>query len=142
MITNSSGLVSVSYTASTKAGKLTISASASGLRTLTYSETITAGPATAIGVVSGNNQTGAVSTPLPLPLKARVTDQYGNGVSGASVNYDDGGAGGSYSANPAVTDSTGTASVKYTLPATPQTVTINANVSGVSTAAVFKETAQ
>ena len=142
VITNSSGLVSTSYTASTKAGKLTISASASGLRTLTYSETITAGPATAIAVVSGNNQTGAVSTPLPLPLKAKVTDQYGNGVSGASVTYDDGGAGGSYSANPAVTDSTGTASVTYTLPATPQTVTINANVSGVSTAAVFKETAQ
>lgn len=142
VVTNTAGVASVSYTASTKAGKLTISATASGLHTLTYSETIAAGPAIAIAVLSGNNQTGAVFTPLPLPLKVEVTDQYGNGVSGINVTYSDGGVGGSFSANPALTDTTGTTSAIYTLPPVAQTITINATVGGVSAAASFKETAQ
>jgi acyl-coenzyme A thioesterase PaaI-like protein len=67
----------------------------------------------------------------------KVTDQYGNVVPGVSVTFADGGAGGSFSANPVVTGSTGTASVNYTTPAKAGTVTVKATVSGVSTAASF-----
>jgi hypothetical protein len=140
--TNSKGVTSVFYTASTKAGKITVNATATGLHALAYSETITAGPATAIAVVSGNNQVGPVSTALPLALKVKVTDQYGNGVTGATVTYADGGAGGIFSADPVLTDSTGSASTTYTTPSIAETVTVNGTVSGVTTPASFNETAQ
>ena len=71
-----------------------------------------------------------------------VADQYGNPVSGANVNFDDGGAGGSFSTdNPVITSGSGTASQFYTLPLSPGTVTINATVVGVNLA-VFTETGQ
>ena len=91
-------------------------------------------------VVSGNNQTGPVSTAL-LPLKVKVTDQYGNAILRASVSYIDGGAGGTFSSNPVATESTGSASTVYTTPSTPQTVTVDATVTGVANAAAFNEVA-
>jgi hypothetical protein len=63
-------------------------------------------------------------------------------VVGASVTFDDGGAGGSFSVNPVTTGSTGTASVTYTAGSTAGSVTIHATVSGVSTPATFNETIQ
>jgi hypothetical protein len=69
-----------------------------------------------------------------------VADQYGNVISGTSVSFTDGGAGGTFSSNPVVTGTAGTASVNYTTPAAAGTKTIEATVSGVSTAASFTVT--
>ena len=113
--------------------------SSTGLASVGYPETVTPGPATNIAIVSGNNQTGAPSTTLSKVLVVKVTDQYGNVVPGASVTYVDNGAGGSFSANPVVTGSQGTASVSYATAATPGTVSISASATGVSNAAQFKE---
>jgi len=137
--TDQLGHASVSYTTSTKAGSLTIKVSSTGLASVGYPETVTPGPATNIAIVSGNNQTGAPSTTLSKVLVVKVTDQYGNVVPGASVTYVDNGAGGSFSANPVVTGSQGTASVSYATAATPGTVSISASATGVSNAAQFKE---
>ena len=142
VITNAKGLASVSYTTSTKAGKVTVTASASCCASKTFSETVTAGAAAAIAVVSGNNQTGPVSTLLPKSLVSQVTDQYNNPVSGVSVTYSDGGAGGSFSTNPVTTDVHGNATVGYTTPSVAGKVTIQATVVGVSSPAIFTETAQ
>ena len=90
--------------------------------------------------MSGHAQAAAASTLLPKPLVVKATDQYGNVVPGVNVTFADGGAGGSFSANPVVTGSTGTASVSYTTPAKAGTVTIKATVNGVSTAASFTVT--
>jgi protocatechuate 3,4-dioxygenase beta subunit len=79
---------------------------------------------------------------LPQGLTVLVTDQYGNPVPGVDVDFDDGGAGGTYAyANPGVTSNAGTVTQFYTLPASPKTITITATATGVTTPAVFTETA-
>jgi len=142
VITNAQGVASVSYTTSTRSGQVAITASASGVANNVFNETVTAGPANAIAVRSGNNQTGPVSTPLPRLLVSWVTDKYGNPVRGVAVTYSDGGRGGSFSINPVTTDNQGNASVSYTTPSTPGSITIHATVSRVSTPATFTETAR
>src|SRR5215469_10935739 len=109
---------------------------------MSYLEKVTPGPANNIVVVSGNNQTAVHPSLLGKLLTVTVTDQYGNAVPGASVTYTDNGAGGSFSANPVVTNSSGKASVLYTTPLTPGTVSITASVTGVSNAAPFTENVQ
>jgi hypothetical protein len=140
VITNAQGIASVSYTTSTRSGQVAITASASGVANNLFNETVTAGPPAAIAVQSGNNQTGPVSTLLPHLLVSRVTDQFGNPVRGVSVQYSDGGRGGSFSTNPVTTDNQGNAPVGYTTPSTAGTVTIHATVGGVTTPATFTET--
>jgi hypothetical protein len=137
--TDQLGHATVRYTTSTKAGTVKITASSSGLTNVNYSETVRPGPANNIAVVSGNNQTGALSTSLSRPLVEKVTDQYGNVVPGVTVTYTDNGAGGSFSANPVVTNTWGNASVSYTTPATSGTVSITVSVTGVSNVAMFTE---
>jgi hypothetical protein len=99
-------------------------------------ETVTAGPAAGIVAISGNGQTAAANTPLASPLVARVNDQYGNPVPGASVSFSDGAAG-AFATNPLTTDSTGAASATYTTPPSPGQVTVNATVAGVAIAVNF-----
>jgi hypothetical protein len=140
--TNSKGQASVSYTASTKAGTVAITATVTGLSALKFTETITAGPAASITVVSGNNQIASPSTQLSQPLAVSVKDQYSNPVSGVVVNFSDGGTGGVFSVNPATTAATGTASVTYTTPSNSGTITVNATVSGVGNPATFTVTVQ
>jgi Bacterial Ig-like domain (group 1)/Invasin, domain 3 len=142
VVTNSKGQASVAYTASTKAGSVTITATASGLVALKFTETIVAGPAASIAVVSGNNQIAPPSTQLSQPLAVSVKDQYSNPVSGAAVSFSDGAAGGAFSVNPASTAANGTASVSYTTPSTSGTITVSATVSGVVNPATFTVTVQ
>jgi hypothetical protein len=78
--------------------------------------------------VSGANQTGTAGSPLPAPIVVKLKDQYGNGVPGLPVSYT-GGGGGKFSANPVTTDSTGSATVSYTLPTKAETITITASYS-------------
>jgi hypothetical protein len=114
-----------------------------GFKNITFLEYSVAGPAANIAVTGGNNQSGPAGTQLPLALTTLVTDQYGNPVPNAGVTFSDGGAGGAFSnANPVLTSTSGTASQFYTLPSSPQTVTINATVTGVTNPAVFTETGQ
>ncbi len=137
-VTNSLGRASVNYTTSTKAGKATILGTVAGMTSRAqFTETVTAGPAAGIVAISGNGQTAAANTPLASPLVARVNDQYGNPVPGASVSFSDGAAGGAFATNPLTTDSTGTASATYTTPPSPGQVTVNATVAGVATAVNF-----
>jgi hypothetical protein len=140
--TNSKGFASVTYTNPTVAGKHKIVASAPNLASVIFSETATADAPAAIVTASGDNQTAAPSTALSQPLVVKVTDQYGNVVPNAAVTFNDGGSGGSFSANPVSTASNGTASANYTTPPATGTVTINATVSGVSGAAAFTVTVQ
>lgn len=142
VITNSSGLAPVNYTTPSVAGVVKIYATAPGLTGVTFVETVTAGPATKIVASSGSGQSVVHSRQVAQPLVAKVTDQYGNPVSGASVAFNDSGAGGSFSANPVVTAATGLASVSYTAPATVGTKTLHGTVSGVSGSATFTVTVQ
>jgi len=138
--TNSLGQASTTYTTSTKAGAVNITASTAGMNPLKIPETATAGPATTVAVIAGNNQTAAAGTVLPQALTVQVTDQYGNPVPSASVSFTDGGAGGSFSVSPVTSNNSGQASSSYTTPSNLGTVSITASVGSVS--ATFNATAQ
>ena len=142
-LTDATGVARTSLQLPTTVVTVTVTATSVGLTSKpTFLEYSVAGPAANIVVSSGNNQSASAGTQLSQALTVSVTDSYGNPVSGSTVAFDDGGAGGSFaSANPEPTSSSGTASQLYTLPANPGPITINATVSGVTNPAVFTETA-
>lgn len=140
--TNAKGLAITNFTLPTIVVKSTVTASSSGLKNAMFVEFSVAGPAASVTANGGNNQSAPAGTTLPQSLTVLVTDQYGNPITGASVMFDDGGAGGVFGANPVTTGSNGIATETYTLPPISGTVTITASVAGVSNPAVFSETAQ
>jgi hypothetical protein len=137
-ITASTGEATTSYTLPTVAKSLTVVAAAGSVK-VNVSEQATAGPATAVSVVTGNNQTAHVNTKLPKSLVVGVSDQYGNGIPGLTVTFTDNGAGGTFSTTTPVTNAHGQATVTYTTPSQTGTVTINATYSTLPSA-VFTET--
>jgi len=141
-VTDSSGSASTTYTLPTKAQTVTITASAALSTSIQFSETAAPGPAKKFLVVSGNNQTGPPSQALPLPFTIKLADSYGNGVPGVSVSFDDGGAGGSYSANPITTDGSGQGQTTYTTPPTTGQVKVKASATGVAKVSTFRVTVQ
>jgi hypothetical protein len=136
--TGTNGEASIAYTLPTAAKSITITAS-NGSVTDKITETSVAGPPALVNLIQGNNQSAHEHNKLPKNLIVSVTDQYGNGLAGLTVNFTDNGAGGTFSnANP-VTGTTGQVSVTYTTPSVPGTVTIDASYGSLSPA-VFTET--
>jgi hypothetical protein len=86
--------------------------------------------ATAIQMVDGDGQTGAVGAALAKPLVVLVTDQSGNPVEGVSVAWNPQGAG-SVSAGATQTGADGKASVQRTLGSSPGEQTTTATVNGL-----------
>ena len=128
--TDTSGYASTSYTTGTKSGVVSITASAAELSSV-FKETVLAGPATSISIASGNMQTVKAGISTAKLLQVIVEDQHENPVSGISVSFNEGGAGGSFSSDPVVTNSAGIAGSRYTAPKTTGTVTVRASVAGV-----------
>jgi hypothetical protein len=142
VVTGANGVAGTYLTLPDVPATLNVTASSTGLKNITFIEYSVAGPAARVTITGGNNQAAPAGTQLPQALTVEVTDQYGNPVSGSSVTFSDGGAGGTFSnSNPVVTSSSGIASQFYTLPASPGTVTISASAAGL-TSAVFTETGQ
>jgi hypothetical protein len=91
--------------------------------------------------LSGSNQKGVPGTKLPQPLRVRITDAYtGNASVGVTVNFSDGGSGGTFSNPTATTNSHGVASTAYTLPDKAGVFKITATGTAVTTTS-FTETA-
>jgi len=139
-VTDSTGTASTTYTLPKKAQTVTITVSAPGFTTIKTTESGVAGPPAAIIIKSGNNQIGPPSTRFPNAFVVKVTDQYANAVGGATVNFSDGGAGGTLSPSSVNTNSQGLASTIYTTPPNSGNFKVKAIVSGVSKAAVFSVT--
>lgn len=134
VVTDANGFASTRYTTGTKSGAINITASAPGLTSAVFKETVLAGPAVSMAIYSGNNQTVKAGTVASKKLQVIVKDQYANPVSGVSVSYSDGGAGGSLSPDPATTNPKGIASTSYTAPLQVGPVTVTATVTGLSPA--------
>ena len=130
--TNATGYASTSYTTGTKSGAVNITASVTGLTPVVFKETVLAGPASALKIYSGNNQSVKQGAATPAQLQVMVTDQFGNPVPNISVIFDDGGAGGSFFFDPVVTSSKGIAGTRYTAPFTSGPVTVTASASGLT----------
>jgi hypothetical protein len=142
-VTNVEGLAQTNFQLPTVQGIFTVSASTTGAKNVSFSETSVMGTPAGITVTGGNNQTQAVKTTLRNALTVLVTDQYDNPVSGVAVTFSDNAEGGSFSnKNPVYTDSTGTTWQAYTLPPVGGTFKVTATAVGVATPAIFTEVAQ
>jgi hypothetical protein len=105
------GIATFSTLTVTKAGTWTLTASSSGLTSATSGPfTVTAAAASTIFAVAGDNQTATAGSAVAVPPAVRVTDQYGNPVSGVSVTFLPQN-GGSVTGTPQTTDVSGTAAV-------------------------------
>jgi hypothetical protein len=92
-------------------------------------------------IAGGNKQTGQTGTTLAKPLSVKITNVYTGAVmAGVTVNFSDGGSGGTFSNPSPVTNSQGYATTTYTLPGQAAVYKITASSSGL-TAAHFTETA-
>jgi hypothetical protein len=82
-----------------------------------------------VTITGGNAQTGTVAAALPAPIQIQVADPYtGQPDVGAIVSFSDGGKGGSFYPNPAVTDANGNAPTTYTVPQKAGTYTLTATL--------------
>jgi hypothetical protein len=95
-----------------------------------------------ITVNGGNAQSATVGTRLSAPIQVQATNPYtGQPDVGASINFSDGckpgtNSCGSFSPNPAITDSNGNASTTYTVPKKSGTYTLRISGSGFGPATV------
>ncbi len=131
-VTDGNGFASTTYTLPKRALLYTITATAPGVSSAQFKETSLPAAASRLGSVSGNGQSEPVSTALDLPFVVSVLDPFGNVIPNYTVNFSDGGAGGTFSATSAVTNAMGRASVSYTTPATAKTVKVTASATGLS----------
>jgi filamentous hemagglutinin family protein len=81
LTTDASGLATTTTTANTVAGSYQVGATATGLTGVNFDLTNTAGPATALALIGGNNQNTTVNTAFANPLQVRLVDAFGNNVS-------------------------------------------------------------
>ena len=80
-----------------------------------FDATARPGPAVLASADAGDNQVAAPGTVLPVPLRVKIADRYGNGVAGVSVAFVVTTGSGSVSATSGATDSQGHASTVFTL---------------------------
>jgi hypothetical protein len=93
-----------------------------------------------LSATGGDRQVGVVGTVLPVPLSVLASDPYtALPLAGVAVSCKDGGAGGKFSSSTLTTDSSGMASVTYTLPVKPKVVTVTCTSPSLSPA-TFTET--
>ena len=108
--TDAAGAAHVAWQLGSGAGTETVSASITGLTPLTFTATATAGAATQIAIVTGNNQSAAAGTALPVALAVHVTDGFGNPVAGLSITFTPSAGSGSITSSSVTTDANGMAS--------------------------------
>jgi len=138
LVTDSAGKARVSYRLPNLPGKYIVVANSAGFTGVRFGETAVVGPPANVAIVSGDNQSTGINSPLPEPLVVKVTDQVGNAVSGAAVNFT--APSGTFSNNPVTTDASGNASVTYTAGTDVGQIIITATAGSGS--AQFHETVQ
>lgn len=85
--TDGEGFSSAQIVFGATAGQITITASHTGLSPATFKAQASGGPATAMSLTSGNNQSGAAGQTLAQPLVITVRDVASNVVAGHKVSW-------------------------------------------------------
>ena len=98
------------------------------------------GPAALLSVVSGDAQSGTVTTTLANPLVVTVTDAQSRPVQGALVRWSITSGTGILTPTSSATDGNGTAKTSYTLGTLAGANQVTASVSGVTSSATFTAT--
>ena len=138
-VTDGAGIATVgSWGLGNAAGTNTLSATVTGLAPVTFSATGTPGPATAVAIFSGDNQTAPGGTALPAPLVVEVRDAFANGIAGITVDWS--ASHGSVAPTSTVTNAQGRAQTSWTVGTNATTQSATASVAGL-TPAVFNATA-
>ncbi len=132
--TDAQGLATMAWTLGQAAGNQTARATVAGATgsPVGFSATATAGAAATIAAAGGNNQSGEVNAALANPLTAKVTDAFGNGVAGVTVNWEVATGGGTVSAPTSVTAANGNATISWTLGAFVGAQTAQASAVGLT----------
>src|SRR5215510_5130561 len=138
--TDAQGQASTTLTLGGLLGAQSFSASAAGF-SVSIPATALVGDVASIVAVSGSDLLGTVRRALASPFVVRVTDSFGNPVSGVTIAWTRIAGTGTLAAPTSTTDANGQASMLYTLGAIPGVETITASVAGVTTPATFTATA-
>jgi PKD repeat protein len=133
-LTDDQGTASVIRTLGPAAGPQATIATSEGLAgsPVTFTHTATAGSASLLSIVSGDNQTAVAGSELPGDLVVRLVDAQGNGVPDAAVTWVVGTGGGRVSPENTTTDEAGRTSARWTLGNNPGQNRADAVVSGVA----------
>src|SRR5206468_1690219 len=134
----------VLYALGSVAGTATIRAALHNAPTsaVSFTETALAAAASALAIVSGNNQSAPVGLQLPSPLVVKATDAAGRAVSGAQIDWTIVSGGGLLGSATTTTGSDGTTQVLYTLGSVAGPATIRAALHNAPAVTVsFTETA-
>ena len=146
LTTDAQGRVNIPVTANTIAGNYSASVSSGNLTPASFNLTNNPTAPLNISVVGGNSQTTQVGSNFSSPLQAKVTDQFGNPLSGISVIFSvpNSGASGLFSGGgssiTATTNADGIASVPISANQVNGSFTTTATVQGVNNAASFSLT--
>jgi hypothetical protein len=134
--TNANGEASTSWRLGTAAGTQSMTASVANVPTVTFHATATAGTATQLSIVSGNDQTNTVGQKVVSPVVMLVRDTWNNPVSGASVAFAATAGGGSFAPASVATGTDGRASAEWTLGPSNGTNSGTATVTGIAAVAL------
>ena len=115
-LTNADGQASTAWTLGTAAGEQTASGTVGSLQPVLFSASASAGQPSALVKLSGDAQLANVSTTLPQPLVAQVTDAFGNPIAGVPVSWSTASTGaGTLTVEAPTTDAQGKARAAWTL---------------------------
>ena len=138
--TDSTGVATLSAISESQAGTYNLLAQASGFVSATSNPfTISAGAAAAIHATAGTPQSATIGAAFANALQATVADPLGNPVSGVTVTFAAPASGASValSAQSAVTDGSGHASVNATANSMAGAYSVTVSASGLSGTAAF-----
>lgn len=126
-------LASTTWTLGTTAGPQLATATISGATTppARFNATALAGPVAAIEKTSGDQQTVPVGFAVFEPVTIEVTDEYGNGVVGASAVFAVTGGGGTVTPAEGTTGEDGTVQTTWTMGGVPGVNTLSATSTGL-----------
>ena len=139
-ITDQDGLAKSTLTLGNEPGTNTVEVGAEGIsKVVTFSAeaTLLSPTPTRLSIISGDNQEGLTGEALTNPFVTEVRDQHGDPMEGVTVTFAVTAGNGSLSATTETTDQDGQAKTTLTLGTEPGTVTVEANVEGISQTVVF-----
>ncbi len=133
-VTDNQGIATATWTLQQAAGPGNATAAATDATgsPVLFTATATAGAAAKLTIFDGNNQGGFVSRLLAAPIRARVTDQFDNGVAATSVTWAVISGGGSINTATSLTDAFGAAAAYWTLGGNLGVQTAQASKSGLT----------
>jgi len=141
--TDASGNASANWTLGTSATGQFATATLTGLTPITFSATATPDTSRRLDAVSGNAQSGAAGAELGTSLIVKVTDQYGNIITGENVIFTDSTVGGgTLSVQGAATDAFGLAVTRWTLSRSAGPQSVRARIVGRPERRQFTATSQ